>query len=109
MGVDIVRQHARLDFRLRRPQRGIVEDPGDAGRRLAGGSGLALDLATALDAALDQLAHGETYVGLEGLYAARMQAIANAGHIGRRLCFEHHDRRTVEGMQRRGARLRRTR
>ncbi len=42
---------------------------------------LAFDLAAALDAALDQIAHREAHIGLVGVDACRVQPIANGRNI----------------------------
>ena len=55
-----------------RPERGIVEHPGDACAR----GRLAFDLTAAFDAALDQIAHREAHIGLECLYIGGMQSVA---------------------------------
>src|SRR5687768_3513054 len=87
IGLDVERQHARGDSYVGRTQHWIVEDPGDA---LAGSRGT-LDLAAALDAALDQVAHGEAYIGLESIDASGMQSVAQRWHIGWYLDFDTRD------------------
>ena len=74
---DVEGEHARLGRYVGRAQHGIVEYPGESADRsgLALDLGAALDLATAFDAALDQIADGEAHVGFEGFDAAVMQAV----------------------------------
>ena len=61
------------------------------------GCRLAFDLAAALDAALDQVAHREAHVRFERVDARGMQAIAQRRHVRRRLDLDPCDRLAGEG------------
>ena len=52
----------------------------------------AFDFAAALDAALDQVAHGEAHVRFERVDARGMQAVAQRWHVRRHLDFDSRDR-----------------
>ena len=75
VGLDVERQHARLDPRRRRAAAPDCRRSRDA----AAANRLAFDLATALDAALDQIAHREAHVGFERVDAGRVQPVAQRG------------------------------
>ena len=93
VGFDVERQHTRFDFHIGGPQRRILEYPRDPGS----GDGLAIDLASPLDAALDQIPGRKGDVRLERLDAGRMKAISDAGNLRRNIDFEQAHRRAVEG------------
>ena len=82
--LDVKGQHARIDPDVRWPQRRIVEDPGDA----LACARFALDRAASLDAALDEIAHGEAHVRFERINARRMQPIAHWRHVSRDVDLE---------------------
>ena len=92
VGLDVERQHARLDFRIGRPQGRIVEYPCDA----FSGDGLAFDLTAAFDAAFDQIARREAYVRLECIDVGRVETVPHAGDLGRSVHREQGRRRTVK-------------
>jgi hypothetical protein len=71
------------------------------------------DLTTALDAALDQIAHREAHVGFERIDPRGMQAIAQRRHVGRYLDLDACDgltgeRAAVDGLRRRNTQCVRT-
>jgi len=90
--LDVERQHAGRDVDRRRPHVGILEHEQAVRVRARGAD----DLAASLDAAFDQVSRREAHVGLERLDAIRLQAVAQAGHVRRRLDLDARDWRGVE-------------
>jgi hypothetical protein len=88
VGFDVERQHARRDCHVGWSQHWIVEGPGHA----ASGGRVAFDLATALDAAFDQIAHGEAHIGFERIDTGRMQAVAERRNVRRYIDLDTCDR-----------------
>ena len=101
IGLDVECQHARRDVHMRGFQFGIVEHQIYA----VASYRLAVDLAAALDAPLDEVAHREAHVGFEGVDACRVQAVTDIGYIVRRAHLDAAYRRAVEGTFGRGLRL----
>jgi hypothetical protein len=94
IGLDIEREHARVDLNASGSKLRIVEHPADTDAW----SRLALDLAPAFDATFDQVAHRKTHIGLEGVDAARVQPVAQLGYIGRCRDFKLAHRCAFEGV-----------
>ncbi len=65
-------------------------------RQSLAGYGLAFDLTTALDAALDEIAHRKAHVGLEGIDSGGMQPIPQPWNVRGRLCGNQNNRSRVE-------------
>ena len=92
VGLDVERQHARLDLHVGRRSTGLSKTQVTpcARRRLA------FDLAAALDAALDQIAHREAHIRFERVDAGGVQPVAQGRHVGRRFDFDSRDRLASE-------------
>ena len=82
IGLDVERQHPRLDLDLRGPNDGIVED---LRRCSPAAASIAFDLAATLDAALYEISHGKANIGFEGIHAGGVQAVAHCS--AHRLAF----------------------
>ena len=78
VGLDVEREHARLDLDARRLEGRVVEQPRDAGAPCC----LAGDFAAALDAALDEVTRREPNVGLERVDARGVEPVAERRHVG---------------------------
>src|ERR1700690_2906521 len=102
MRLDIERQYARFDRDLGRSQQRVIENPTHACSR----STPAFDLTASLDAAVDQITDREPHVRLERPDAGRLEAIPDAGDIGRNLCFDEAGGRAVKRALGDGLRLR---
>ena len=72
---------------------GLSKMPRDA---LAAACASPVDLAAALDAALDEVARREAHVGLERVDAGGVQPVAQRRHVGRRRDFDARDGRAGE-------------
>ena len=88
---------------FRRRDLRIVEHPVDAFAAL----GAPVDFETAPDVVVDEVAHGETDVRLEGIDAMRVQPVAQHGRVGRRPDIDARDGSAGERSPGRGALMRR--
>ena len=77
IGLDVERKHARRDRHLRRRDARILVDARDA----LAGTPLAANFAAAANVPVDEIAHGETHVRLEGGDAVGLQTIANRRRV----------------------------
>jgi hypothetical protein len=92
VGLDVERQHGQPRRPVAGAQLRLVEDDAEA-RDL---EPVALDRDRAADPALDQVAHREADVGLEGGDAGGLEALAQRRHLGRRLDVDAGDGPTGE-------------
>ena len=103
VGLDVEGQHRRRHLDVGRAQLGVVEHAGDA----FAGRGGARDLAAAADPAVDQVAHGEADIGLEGPDAVLLEAVAEGRRVRGDGDLHPHDGPAVEGPPRGAALARR--